>query len=323
MFIINAAEDGQPKGTVQIEGPVINPKTGDIDENGKRIWPENSDKKKPPTMGAAMKSSIDNWPKFVSNNRHRFQDAGIVHHWFYIDFTYSGEHEDAIAARADISRQKHEEMEAKAQRNLEKRERKQEHDYSGDENVEDEKYEEENYRGVEQIIPEWIEPYEWTKPIKAAGWYQMCVTADNDIDVEMDIRSSADLGGIDRETGHVYTYDDREEIDEEERLMGPTVEEEEAKLVAVELGKALQNQVRDYDIDATRELVKEVNSLVSELQKKQSTVHNRIKGHGGDARRNHKKIVRSGIIETVLYLAITLFQIYTMRKWLLGNTVLG
>ena len=37
---------------------------------------------------------------------------------------------------------------------------------SGDENVEDYEYEEETY--AETIIPEFIEPWEWTKPIKVS-----------------------------------------------------------------------------------------------------------------------------------------------------------
>ena len=37
---------------------------------------------------------------------------------------------------------------------------------SGDENVEDYEYEEETY--AQTIIPEFIEPWEWTKPIKVS-----------------------------------------------------------------------------------------------------------------------------------------------------------
>ena len=155
----------------------------------------------------------------------------------------------------------------------------------------------------------------------------MCVHAEtNTISVEIDIRSSADLGGINRDTGHVYTHDERDELDEEERIMNAEKEADEkreAKLVAEELEKALQSQVRDYDIQVMKQLMNEINSVVNQVQKKQANVHNRIKGHESTARRNYKKIIRNGIVQTVLFLVITLFQLYTIHKWLLSNNTLG
>ncbi|KAL7527420.1 hypothetical protein ACHAXR_004119, partial [Thalassiosira sp. AJA248-18] len=340
IFIVDADIDGKPAAAIQIEGPVASPKVGQLNEAGERSWDHNPEKevlegrskikRKTNTMGAAMQDSIDNWPAFVATNAQHFTEAGIIHHAFFIDYTHSGENEDAIAARADISRQKSEENEERRrQRDLEHERRRREEggEYKGDENIDDEIYEEETGK-IQHIVPESIEPYEWTKPIKASGWYRMCVQTENSITVEMDIRSSADLGGIDPETWHVYTHDEREAIDEEERIMElknrePSADEVEAKLVAEELEKALQNQVGDFDLEETKNLMTEVNRLVSQLQSKQQNVHHRIKGHENDARRNYKRIVRSGWIETALYIVITLFQVYTVRKWLLSKNVLG
>jgi hypothetical protein len=231
-----------------------------------------------------------------------------------IDYTHSGESEDAIAARSEFHRQR-----AAAFQQLEE----------AREHIEDEKYEKSKALIAQTILPEWIEPYEFTKAIDAAGWYRMCVTSTNYILVEMDIRSSADLGGMNRETGHVYTYDERETLDEEERIMGlgnnkgPSSKEVEASLVKEELGKVLENQVRENDLEASKGYLVRLNEMVALLQKRQTSSHHRIKGHENDARRNYKRIVRSGILETVLYLLITLFQVYTLHKWLLGNTGLG
>ena len=157
----------------------------------------------------------------------------------------------------------------------------------------------------------------------------MCVHAvDNDITVEMNIRSSAELGGINRETGHVYTFEERMEIEEEKRIMelenrGPSAEEVEAKLVAEQVEKAHKDQVKENDMESTKKLMNEMNQLVNKLQKKQSAVHHRIKGHEGDARRNRKKIFRNGMAQTLLFLVITLFQVYTIHNWLLSSSTLG
>lgn len=327
VFIVGAADDGRPEAAVQIEGPVGSPKVGEIDEEtGERTWGNvkkddgggagqptslGKMKQRTNTMGAAMQNSIEKWPQYVSDSHKHFNEQGIIHHAFHIDYTHSGGHEDAISARADISRQRNVEMERRRARS---------------ESVEGEIYEEEE-TSIDQIIPDRIKPYEWTKPIKAPGWYRMCLTVEKAITAEMDIRSSAELGGVDPETWHVFTYDEREAIDEEEKIMGlkeeRAAEEAVARALAEELDKALKGQVKDYDLDSTRTLMKEVNRLVTEMQKKQREVHKRIKGHEGDARRNRKRISRSGAIETALYLAITLFQMYTVRNWLLGSNVLG
>ena len=331
VFIVAADEKGKPAAAIQMEGPIVSPKIGSLDpETGEREWDHNHDKinpddrsvkkRKTNTMGASMQDNIENWPSFVSTHSKHFTEAGIVHKALFIDYSHSGENEDAIAARADHSRQQNEMREQRRRAQAEGGE------VTGDENVDDVTYEED--QGIQHVIPDYIEPYEWTKPIKAAGWYRLCAQADNAITVEMDIRSSADLGGIDPETHHVYTHDERELLDEEERIMGlknkgPSEEEIEAKQLAEELDKVLKEQVRDYDLDATRKLMSEVNKLVSQMQTKQTNVHKRIKGHEENARRNYRRIRRSGMIETVLYLVISLFQVYTVHQWLLSKNMLG
>ncbi|KAL3771538.1 hypothetical protein ACHAWU_003713 [Discostella pseudostelligera] len=320
IFIVASEESGLPHASVHIEGPVASGIVGEINERGERTWPqinnpgagdETESQFKSLTMrmmGTSIQQALDGWNHFVqSNDAKDFQEKGIINHGFLIDYSHSGEDEEAVAARAEFARQKAE--------------------FHQQRSVEDEVYEKEVGK-IETILPDWIEPYQWTKPIKLAGWYRMCVTSDNDITVEMDIRSSADLGGIDQETGHVYTYEDREALDEEQCILGAkrkaaAVEDVEVKLLAEQLNEALKNQVRDYDLEATRKLMNEVNHLVSRLQKMQTSVQHRIKGHESAAKRNAKKIARSGMVETALYLVTALFQVYTVHKWLLGNATLG
>ena len=65
------------------------------------------------------------------------------------------------------------------------------------------------------MIIDRIEPFEETHLIKADGWYRLCVKSSaSKLLVEMDLRSSTRLGGIDKETGHVYTYEERERLEE-------------------------------------------------------------------------------------------------------------
>jgi hypothetical protein len=344
IFIAEADESGRPSASVEIQGPVIPPEIGEVNEGGERTWPKNKDVvdtgageaggrfvKLPfvNTLGMSMQKVLLSWDAFLKDNARRLQEVGIIHYTYVIDYTHSGESEDAIAAREEFYRQRASavgQLEEERQRTLERR-RLEGGGYTGNENVEDEQYEMSKALTSQTVLPEWIEPHEWTKPIKAAGWYRMCATSHNYILVEMDIRSSVDLGGINRETGHVYTYDERATMDEEDRInfveKSKAAEEAQKSLVKEELEKLLENQVNDFDLKASKSMLTSLNDMVGLLQKRQTSVHRRIKGHEGDARRNYKKIVRSGILETGLYLFITLFQIYSLRKWLLSSSLLG
>lgn len=344
IFILEADEHGRPSANIEIEGPVISSDVGEINENGERTWTTSPntetgtpDRFTPPyasTMGVAMQDMLTRWDVLKAQNLNSgaMQEAGFMQYMYTIDFTHSGESEDAMLARSEFNRQKDaalSQLEQERQQSLARRsqlgvEQNQHHPPA---QLEDELYENAKSSMSQTIIPEWIEPYEFTKTINTAGWYRMCVSSDNEILVELDIRSSANLGGINRGTGHVYTYDERDELDEERRIEEIVIkrssDEAETSLVNAELNKVLANQVRNNDLEATKVYLKNLSEMISLLQKRQTNHHHRIKGHESDARRNYKKIVRSGMLETALYLLITLFQIYSLRKWLLGNTVLG
>jgi len=333
IYIVDADDDGKPQAGVTIEGPIASAKVGQVDaKTGERTWDKRPIEGSPSSrqtdgetkLGAALQDWIVNWPAYVRKNHNNFQENGIIHHAFHIDYTRSAELEDTIESRADLTRKKNEVLLDEHRKIAAQRKKK----YSGNEDADDEEYEEEDARKIQKVVPDWLGPYEWTKPIKAGGWYRMCVQADNYIAVEMDIRSSADLGGINRKTWHVYTHDEREDLDEEARILeleesGLLADEAEAKSIAEELDKALKNQVEGYDLESTRKLMSEVIGLVAQVTQKQQEVHKRIKVHKDGAERNHRRILRSGLIETVLYLVITLFQVYTVHKWLLGSNMLG
>lgn len=341
VFIISSPNGGRLSAGAQIEGPIASDKIGERVQKGDgtydpdertsaRVTPSDTwhpDRYVTPgsmTMGSLLQDSIEYWPRFVQTNHGSFQERGIINHFFRIDFTHSGEDEDAIRARAEISQQIKQDEEQRRRRLIEERAR-------GREGVPDpdDIYAEENSGRQQFVFPDKVEPYEWTKRIKSSGWYRLCVQADDDILVEMDIRDSGYLGGVNKETGHVWKFADWEEWEEEQRinklneLKEKAKADEEARLAMEQLNSALKDQIKDYDLAATQRLMTEVNSLVSEMQQKQSAVHTRIKSQEGIAKRNYQKIKKSGIVETVMYLLITGYQVYTVHNWLLSTNSLG
>jgi hypothetical protein len=305
VYITDSDNEGALAASVQIEGPVapssVNQNVASTDMSTRNNG-----------MGAQLQKKVDQWPAFVQANRRHFQEAGIIHHAFQIDFTESGVTDGYIEAASGANTHQ-KQREERRRRELERRE-------SGQEI-----YEESNK--IERIVPKSFEPYEWTKAIKSGGWYRLCVQAEeSNIYVEMDIRSSANdqLGGVDRETGHVYTYEKKEELDLGERIFKSAFGQgAEQKLVEEELRKEIADAVKDYDLETTRKLMSEMSSLVMQLQTRQGAQMKRAKGHELQARRNYRRIVRSGMLETFLYLIITGYQVYTIHAWLMGKSILG
>ena len=89
------------------------------------------------------------------------------------------------------------------------------------------------------------------------------------------------------------------------------------------LSKILVNQVEDADLRQTREQIKVLNSITSDIMTEIQTRMTRIRAHEQSARRNSVNLAWSSKVETVLFALISGFQVYTMRKWLLQNSLLG
>eukprot|EP00984_Skeletonema_dohrnii_P016859 scaffold7555_cov50-Skeletonema_dohrnii-CCMP3373.AAC.1 len=72
-------------------------------------------------MGALLQDAVGNWPRFLAKQGSDFQSRGIIHHFFHIDYTHSGEDEDAMRARAEITRQIQREEQDRRRRLIEER----------------------------------------------------------------------------------------------------------------------------------------------------------------------------------------------------------
>ena len=152
------------------------------------------------------------------------------------------------------------------------------------------------------------EPFLSTMRAPIEGWYRFCVKAtSSQITAEIDVRKESELGGLD-EYGNVWTF--RQKVmAEEEKLM--------------ESDTAAAEGIKEEDFDATRNKLKQLRRLLGEIQTKQSQERHRLAVHTATNEHSHSRMALNSLMETILFMAVTGYQVYTIRKWFKGAPVLG
>jgi hypothetical protein len=153
------------------------------------------------------------------------------------------------------------------------------------------------------------ESFERTLRSKSKGLYRACVKGSwYEITAEMELRKESELGGIDQETNHVFTYAKKEE-NQETRFL----EEDSALLEA--------GAINDEDFEMVKQQMKRLRQLLNAIQNKQSIERHRLIVHASTNEHSHSRMVLSNLFETVLFMLVTGYQIYTIRKWFTGNVL--
>jgi hypothetical protein len=152
------------------------------------------------------------------------------------------------------------------------------------------------------------EPYMKTIRVERSGWFSFCIVASHQtITAEIDMRKETDVGGRDK-NGHVWSY--------EQKLLA-----EEDKLL--EEDTAAQEGIKEEDFQSTREKLKALRRILADIQQKQNQERHRLMVHAAMNEHSHSRMVLSSLLETVLFMAVTGFQVYTIRRWFKGAPVLG
>ena len=125
--------------------------------------------------------------------------------------------------------------------------------------------------------------------------------------VEMEMRKESDLGGLDSD-GNVKTYEEQKMLQEDKELEGDTASEE---------------GIKDEDFQETRDRVKDLRRLLNEIQSMQQKERRRLTVHAETNEHSHSRMVLSSLMETLLFMAVTGYQVYTIRKWFSGAPALG
>lgn len=157
-------------------------------------------------------------------------------------------------------------------------------------------------------------PVEKTYQVDEEGWYRFCVEATYaPIEVEFDFRTSGELGGPNQKTGHIQTYERHDMLMNEKKLMARL--EKNSKLV--------EGIVKEEDLKTTRDQIAKMNRLLNEIREKQVNERHRLSVHKAVNEHSHSRMVVGSLFETVCYIVISGFQVYTIRRWFSGNPILA
>lgn len=152
------------------------------------------------------------------------------------------------------------------------------------------------------------EPYVKTMKVEQGGWYRICVrSSSSEIDVEMEVRKESEYDGLNEE-GNVNTYEDLVMKREYLEIDGDTASEE---------------GIKDEDFKLTKEKLKAMRKLLADIQTKQQQERRRMLLHTSTNEHSHSRMVLNSLMETVLFMAVTGFQVWTIRRWFKGAPQLG
>jgi Na+/glutamate symporter len=77
--------------------------------------------------------------------------------------------------------------------------------------------------------------------------------------------------------------------------------------------------VKEEDLSKTKFQVMKMNRLLNEIKEKQMNERHRLALHKTVNEHSHSRMVIGSLIETVFYIAVSLYQVYIIRKWFSSN----
>lgn len=158
------------------------------------------------------------------------------------------------------------------------------------------------------------EPVSKTIHVRTDGWYRACVrgATSTPVQVQMDMRKSSEFG-YDNSTGHVMTWEKRDEM---------------ARMISV-LQERFQNVeeedgIKEEDFDSVKKRVSDLRRVLTDIQIKQGSARNRMTSHHTINQHSHSHMVSLSIMQTAVLIAVTGYQVFTIRRWFTGpQTLLG
>ena len=132
----------------------------------------------------------------------------------------------------------------------------------------------------------------------------------------MELRKSSEVGKPNSKTGHLQTYEHHDMIQLEKRLMKRMEHTKKDKFEET-------NGIKEEDLHSTKQHVTKLTKLLYEIKEKQRNERHRLSAHKSVNEHSHSRMVLNSLFETIFYIIVSSFQVYTIRKWFSGAPILG
>jgi len=151
--------------------------------------------------------------------------------------------------------------------------------------------------------------YMKTFKVESAGLYRYCVVAtSSQVVLEIDLRKESELGGVNEETGHVWTFDEKSYAEEDVIMKEDTADEE---------------GIKDEDFTKTKSMLQTLRKLQADVLAKQQEERRRLAMFTSAAEHSHSRMVLGSLLETIVFMVVTGVQIMTVRRWFKAAPMLG
>jgi len=155
------------------------------------------------------------------------------------------------------------------------------------------------------------------------------------VNAEIEMRKSSDVGPPDRKTGHLKTYERHALLAEEKKTFEHLHLKQLSQMQMLQhnnatatnnaeaIARELEDSATTQDLETTKKQIHTLNRLISDIRESQERERHKLSVHATTNEHSHRRMVLSSLFETVFYILVSAFQVYTIRKWFRGSPILG
>mmetsp|Transcript_12898 Transcript_12898/g.30604 ORF Transcript_12898/g.30604 Transcript_12898/m.30604 type:complete len:334 (-) Transcript_12898:159-1160(-) len=168
------------------------------------------------------------------------------------------------------------------------------------------------------------DPVLFTNGAPRAGWYRACVLAHVDtVDVEFELRKESDYG-MHPSNEHVLSQDDYRKLQEDATVDAQESAMKDGRRNVQQLQWQQGEMAKDEDFEQAKEKIKELRGHLADIQSLMAKERRRVATHKQINEHSQRRMIKASFLETILFVAITLFQVYLIHTWFTsGAPVLG
>ena len=129
------------------------------------------------------------------------------------------------------------------------------------------------------------------------------------------MRKASEVGSVNRKTGHLPTYEHHEMAQRERRIFNSQVNETKTE--------GNKSEFDEEAFESAKGRLHKLTMVLHEIKSKQRNERNRLSIHKSLNESSHGRMVSRSLMESLIYVLVSGYQVYVVRKWFKENPLLG